>query len=100
MKTTTTQKAFLACSKNNARLTAKLRTELQHAGLLMKQDPADADHLTVSTALTLAQTEWKPVVVAGTDIDLLVVLISQSSSDMSIHMLYHCNPMQWYTIDE
>ena len=56
MKTTTTQKAFLANSKNEARLIDKLTTELQHAGVLVKQDPADADHLIVSTAMTLAQT--------------------------------------------
>ena len=72
MKTTTTQKAFLADGKNKARLIDKLSTELQRAGVLVKQDPADADHRIVSSTLTLAQTERKPVVVAGTDIDLLV----------------------------
>ena len=66
----------------------------------MKQDPADADILIVSTALTLAKTERRPVVVVGTDIDLLVMLISQSSSDMGIHMLCHRNPLQLYNIDE
>ena len=86
MTTTTTQRASLANSKNKARLIDKLSTELQHAGVLVKQDPADADHLIVSTALTLAQTERKPVVVVGTDTNLLVMLISQSSSDMDIHL--------------
>ena len=75
MDSTTTQKAFHANSKNRARRIDKLSTELQRAGVLVKQDPADADHLIVSTALTLAQTERKPVVVVGTDIDLLVMLI-------------------------
>ena len=97
MKNTTTQKAVLANSKNKARLIDKLTTELQRAGVLMKQDPADADHLIVSTALTLAQTERKQVVV-GTDTDLLVMFISQSSSDMDIHMLWHRNPLQLYNI--
>ena len=100
MKTTTTQKAFLANSKNKARLIVKLTTELQHAGVIVKQDTADADHLIVSTAMTLAQTERKPVVVVGTDTDLLVMLVSQCSSDMDIHMLCHRNPLQLYTIGE
>ena len=68
--------------------------------MIVKQDTADADHLIVSTALTLAQTERKPVVVVGTDIDLQVMLISQFSSDMDIHMLCHRNPTQLYTIGE
>ena len=89
MKTITTQKAFLANSKNKARLIVKLTTELRHAGVIVKQDTADADHLIVSTAMTLAQTERKPVVVVGTDTDLLVMLVSQCSSDMDIHMLCH-----------
>ena len=99
-ETTITQKAFLANSNNKARLIDKLRTELKPAGVLVKQDPADADLLIVSTALTLAQTEWKPVVVIGTDIDLLVMLISPSSSDMGIHMLCHRHPLQLYNIGE
>ena len=65
MKTTTTWIVFLANSKNKAKLIDKLTTELQRAGVLVKQDTADADHLIVSTALTLAQTERKPVVVVG-----------------------------------
>ena len=68
--------------------------------MIVKQDPADADHLIVSTALTLAQTERKPVVVAGTDTDLLAMLISQCSSDMDIHMLCCRNHLQLYTIGE
>ena len=100
MKTTTTQKTFLANSKNEARLIDKLTTELRRAGVLVKQDPVDADHLIVSTALTLAQTERKPVFVVGTDTDLLVMLISRSSSDTDIHMLCHRNILQLYNTDE
>ena len=86
MKTTTTRKAFLANSKNKARLIDKLTTKLQRVGVLVKQDPADVDHLIVLTAqLTLAQTERKSVVFVGPDTDLLVMFISRSSSDMYIH---------------
>ena len=62
--------------------------------------PNGADHLIVSTALTLAQTERKPVVVGGTDTDLLVMLIYRSSSDTDIHMLCHRNILQLYNTDE
>ena len=98
MKTTTTQKTVLANSKNEARLIDKLTTDLRRAGVLVKQDPVDADHLIVSTALTLAQTERKAVFVVGTDTDLLVMLISRSSSDTDIHMLCHRNILQLYNI--
>ena len=101
MKTTTTQRAFLANSKNKARLIDKLTTELPRVRVLVKQDHADADHLIVSTALmTFAQTKRKPVVVVGTDTDLLVMFISQSSSNMDIHVLCHRNPLQLYNIGE
>ena len=50
--------------------------------------------------MTLAQTERKPVVVVGTNTDLLVMLVSQCSSDMDIHMLCHRNPLQLHTIGE
>ncbi len=42
-------------------------------------------HTDISTALTLAQRERKPGVVVGTDTDLVVLLISQYSSDMDIN---------------
>ena len=44
-KTTTTQKAFLANSKNKARLNDKLTTELHGAIVLVKQAPADGADL-------------------------------------------------------
>ena len=102
MKTTTTQKTSLVNSKNKARLIDKLTTYLRRAGVLVKQDPADDDHLIVSTTLTLAQTERKPVFVVDTDTDLLVMLIYRSSSewDTDIHMLCHRKLLQLYNIDE
>ena len=52
--------------------------------ILCVRDLANGDHLTVSTALTSAQTERKLVVIVGIDTDLLVILISQSSSEICI----------------
>ena len=50
----------------------------------------------------LAQTERKLVVIVGTLITLLVILISQSSSNMGIHITMLCrrNPLQLYSISE
>ena len=52
--------------------------------ILCVRDLANGDHLIVSTALTSAQTERKLVVIVGIDTDLLVILISQSSSESCI----------------
>ena len=54
--------------------------------ILCVRDLANGDHLIVSlsAALTSAQTERKLVGIVGTDTDLLVILISQSSSDICI----------------
>ena len=58
--------------------------------ILCVRDPANGDHLifsSLSTALTSAQTERKLVGIVGTDTDLLVILISQSYSDICIRDL-------------
>ena len=52
--------------------------------ILCVRDLADGYHPIVSTALTSAQTKRKLVVIVGIDTDLLVILISQSSSDSDI----------------
>ena len=52
--------------------------------ILCVRDLANGDHLIVSTALTSAQTERKLVVIVGIDTDLLVILISQSSSEICV----------------
>ena len=52
--------------------------------ILCVRDLANGDHLILSTALTSAQTERKLVVIVGIDTDLLVILISQSSSEICI----------------
>ena len=42
----------------------------------MRQAWADADSLIISTALTTAEIEQVPVIVAGSDTDLLVMLVA------------------------
>ena len=51
--------------------------------ILCVRDLANGDHLIVSTALTSAQTERKLDIVV-IDTDLLVILISQSASEICI----------------
>ena len=95
LKTITTQKAFLANSKNNARLIDKLTTDLQRAGVLVKQDHADADRIIVSTAPTLEQTERKPVVVAAGDAHISILCRYGHSYVVPLK-----NPQQLYNIGE
>ena len=52
--------------------------------ILCVRDLANGDHLIVSMALSSAQTERKLVVIVDIDTDLLVILISQSSSEICI----------------
>ena len=83
VRTINYSESFLSNSKSNSSLIKKLTAGMQCA-LLCVRDLANGDHLIDSTALTSAQTERKLVVIVGIDTDLLVILISQSSSEMCI----------------
>src|SRR6218665_3217659 len=85
MKTVSTQASFLANAANKSRLIAMIITKFQHHGISTRQADADADSLIASTGLTLAKSEKKPVVIIGTDTDLLVILVSQATSEMNVH---------------
>ena len=102
MKANTPKKFFLANSKNKSRLISRLMAELDEVGISCKQHKADADHLIVSTAITIATTTTKPVVVVGTNTDLLVMLVvlSPPELDTGMYMLCQCNPMVIYSIPE
>ena len=99
MQTTTTQAAFLANGNNKERLIEMLRDLLNEAGVHVKQAQADADALIVSTALSLAES-GKPVVVVGTDTDLLVMLVAQATTDMDLYMLCCRNPLTVYRVHD
>ena len=79
MKTTTSQAAFLANGHNKERLIQMLSVIMHQSGIIVKQAKADADSLIVSTALNLAES-GNPVVVFGTDTDILVMLVAQAPS--------------------
>ena len=82
VRTINYSESFLSNSKSNSSLIKKLTAGMQCA--LCVRDLANGDHLIVSTAQTSAQTERKLVVIVGIDTDLLVILISQSSSESCI----------------
>lgn len=86
MKTVTTQASFLANRANKSRLIRMIRRKFEHHRINTKQAEADADSLIATTGLTLARSESKPVVVIGTDTDLLVILVSQVTPGMSMYM--------------
>ena len=69
-------------------------------GVHVKQSTADADWLIVSTAMDTAKAEKVPIVVVGTDTDLLVMLVAQATRDMDLHMLFGRNALQRYSIGE
>ena len=99
MQTTTTQAAFLANNNNKGHLIQMLTGILIQVGIQVKQAEADADSLIVSTALSLAEC-GKPVVVVGTDTDLLVMLVTLASTKVDMYMLCCKNPTALYRVQD
>ena len=100
MKVTTRKKTFLGNATNKDRLIKKLMLKFEAKGMCVKQSTGDADWLIVSTAMDTAEAENAPVVVVGTDTDLLVMLVAQATAEMDLHMLFGRNPLQVYSIGE
>ena len=82
MRTVTAQTSVVANGSNKSRLIQMLRKQFEQNNISSKQAEADADSLITSTALTLAKSEQRPIVVIGNDTDLLVILVSQVTQDM------------------
>ena len=100
LPTTTTQGAFLGNNNNKTRLIQTLYTELSSIGIIVMQAESDADTLIVSTALHMAESDCnRPVVVVGTDTDLLVMLVARATSSMDLYMMCHINPMMLYSVN-
>ena len=96
--TTTSQAAFLTNSQNKTRLIQALRDKMSMSGICFQQAKADADTLIISTALRLAEKTEVPVIVVGTDTDLLVMLVARATSSTDIYMLCCSNPTTLYNI--
>ena len=98
MPTTTSQASFLANSNNKKRIINFLHEEMLLAGFHVRQAEADADSLIISTALTTAEIEQVPVIVAGSDTDLLVMLVAQAPISSEIYMLCSQTPLKLFQV--
>ena len=78
MVASTPQNQFLGNRHNKATLITRLKSTLENAGISCSQSTADADHLISSTALTAAHIMDRPVILMGTDPDLLVMLVHKA----------------------
>jgi len=92
-KIVTTQASFLANGANKSKLIKMIRKKFEHHRIRTDQADADADALISTTALTLAKSESQPIVVIGTDTDLLVILVSHITPGMSVYMCGHSPPI-------
>ena len=91
LPTTTSQSEFLGNRNNKTRLIQILSDMLITSGILVKQAAADADSLIVLTALQMAEAgDGSPVVVIGTDTDILVMLIARATASMNLYSTYQC----------
>ena len=97
MQTVTTQSAFLSNDGNKTRLISMLVQKFNDKFIKTRQAAADADQLIVETALSKSGY-FHPVVVIGTDTDLLVMLISLAPPDCDMYMLCSTNPIALYNI--
>jgi len=85
--TATSQAAFLANSHNKNRLIQAVGEKMPMFGIRVKQAEADADTLIISTALHVAESAEVPVVVIGTDTNLLVMLVARATPSTNVYML-------------
>ncbi|KAL8625560.1 hypothetical protein ACOMHN_014648 [Nucella lapillus] len=100
MSVTTHQNLFLANRRNKARLITKLMPKLESSDVTCSQSPADADYLISNTALTSANLLDRPVVLVGTDTDLLVMLVDKADPTMDVYMQFTNHPPTIYSIHE
>ena len=98
--TATSQAAFLSNSHNKNILIEAVREKMLMFGIRVKQAEADADTLIISTALHVAESAEEPVVVIGTDTDLLVMLVARTTPSTNMYMLCRSNPTTMYNIHE
>ena len=66
----------------------------------MRQAKSDADTFIVHTALEIASTNNSPVVVIGTDTDLLAIQVARVTSSMNLYMLCQDKPTTFFNVNE
>ena len=92
------QKSFLNNRRNKTEFISLPQTQFHIAGIACSQSQGDADYLTASIALAIADNADIPVVLVGTDTDLLVLLVANASIDQNIYMQF--NSEQLYKIKD
>ena len=92
------QNEFLNNRRNKTEFISLLQTKFHIAGIACSQSQCDADYLTASTALAIADNADIPVVLVGMDTDLLVLLVANASIDQNIYMQF--NSEQLYKIKD
>lgn len=101
LPTTVKQSDFLGNAPNKKQRISSLTDLLQAEGLQVKQAKADADSLTAFTAIQTAQNNTdNPVVVVGTDTDLLVMLMAHATSELVLYMPCSHKPKTIYRISD
>lgn len=78
------QEKFLSNDKNKLRFIQLLKTKMENNNIQVFQSEEDADRLIVTTALTMAN-DYDIVIIAGEDIDLLVIftcLVHRATSNV------------------
>ena len=100
LPTTTAQNRFLGNRSNKTRLIQVLTPILKDAGIHVRQAKSDADTLIVHTALEIASITNSPVVVIGTDANLLAILVARATSSMNLYMLCKDKPTTSFNVKE
>ena len=99
LPTTTSKSDFLRNPYNKSQMIQATTPELTSKGIMVKQVESDADTSIVQTALDRAATECDtPVVVIGTDTDLLVMPLAKATRNMNLYMLVNRSPLSLYSI--
>ena len=83
---------------NKAKFIELLSEKLKEAGIQVLQSEGDADHLIAFTALTAASLTNDPVVLVGTDTDLLAQLVAESTVTQNLFMRF--DPANTYKIEK
>jgi len=81
------QENFLSNENNKSRFISFLKAHLQKRNVSVTISPDDADPVIVGEAIDLSHVSKRNVVIVGEDIDLLILIIELTPSDMTSLLL-------------
>ena len=73
---------------------------MSKCGIHTNQAEADTDRLIASTAILASETSAPPVIVIGTDTEVLVMLVTQALPYTNVYMLCQTNPPMSYNCND